>query len=345
MTDLDASALRAFFDDRPMPPTRPRRTRRRHSFLLAFSALPLAFLGFLAYVELAGTPPPEEAIPQTVAVRSGGAVQEVLVREGDLVEPGEPLVRFGGTAEPGRATRAERIAALELEIERLRAFITEEPTDFVATATGRAFPALAVKEEELLARQVAEREAHRKAFRETLDRLSGEVAAARQRLEAAKVELKRSAELYEARLDLWRRGLASEAAYREAKEALDSGRSAAASARKALRQALDALAGARNRHLLYEARLRRDASIARGAAQAELAALRAAPDDGDGNGTWVVRAPLGGVVRGIAVAAGDVIAPDAALMDIVPLDRVLPAAGPSSRPRTEVYLDIRRDRP
>ena len=89
---------------------------------------------------------------QVVDARDGGLIREVLVREGTRVEKGTPLLVFDRVrGEAELATATARKVALELEIERLTAFIDDRAPDFARFA--RDYPALVARETAALAAQ------------------------------------------------------------------------------------------------------------------------------------------------------------------------------------------------
>ena len=94
-------------------PAAPRRSARRFVPLLAVAVAVAAYAGFRAYqgsrpYEWSGT---VEARTISVGSRTGGRVKEVLVREGDRLPAGQPLL----TLEPGdlEAQRLQARAQLE----------------------------------------------------------------------------------------------------------------------------------------------------------------------------------------------------------------------------------------
>ncbi|MCA0302874.1 MAG: HlyD family type I secretion periplasmic adaptor subunit [Proteobacteria bacterium] len=89
---------------------------------------------------------------QVVDARDGGLIREVLVREGTRVEKGAPILVFDRVRPQSElATAAARKVALELEIERLTAFIDDRAPDFSRVAMD--YPALVARETAALAAQ------------------------------------------------------------------------------------------------------------------------------------------------------------------------------------------------
>ncbi|HME92177.1 MAG TPA: HlyD family efflux transporter periplasmic adaptor subunit, partial [Myxococcaceae bacterium] len=278
------------------------------------AALLLSYLAYRVYVarqpyEWSGT---VETRTISVGSRAGGRVKEVLVREGDRVVAGQPLVLF----EPGDLL-AQKLAAegqllqAKANLEKLERGARPEE---IQEAKARAAGATAALQE---SRAGARRE---------------QIAAAEARLMAAQVALDK-AQLDADRVHkLFDRGAASRA---EADNADAQLRSAIAN-RDALKQALDELRhGVRIEQLQQaEARAREARANARmvesGSRIEDIAAARGQVDAGQGKLEQIlvmideltVRAPRAARVETLELRPGDILAPNATTAKLLEDDQL-----------------------
>ena len=97
---------------------------------------------------------------QAVVHLEGGIVTEILVHEGDIVERGQTLIKLEpASVGSDLALVKGRREGLQLRAERLRAFIDGREPDF--DAVGPEFASLVADQRQILAGQIAAREASR----------------------------------------------------------------------------------------------------------------------------------------------------------------------------------------
>ena len=108
---------------------------------------------------------------QTIQHLEGGIVTEILVEEGEIVEPGQILVKLeASSVGPDLALLTGRFTALSVQAERLRAFIDNREPDFdqfasrIFGSSDLPFAMLVEDQRSLLASQIAAREATRQVF-------------------------------------------------------------------------------------------------------------------------------------------------------------------------------------
>jgi HlyD family secretion protein/adhesin transport system membrane fusion protein len=254
----------------------------------------------------------------------GGIVAAVLVAEGEMVEPGQPLIRLNAAAaEADLAQLSLRHDSLLLQAQRLAAAIEGRPEAMPNTGGGRfAVPQRAALESRLRAmadrravmrEQVAQR-------RNDLDTLSGQVAALGAQIQLHSTELAM-------REGLARNGLTTRLAVLEARRLTMS----ATAERERL---VGQLASARRSLAEAEARITETQSSAADEARQEAAkvALEIAETAEamhrleDRAGRTVVRAPIAGILRGLAVhRPGAVVQPGGLLAEIMPREATLVA--------------------
>ncbi len=251
----------------------------------------------------------------------GGIVTAINVGEGDLVKPGEILIRLDPTADRAELGRLRaRHTLLRLQAERLRAFATGEVADFAdpAGAHGdlvddqRAILALQTRAHEtqrdVLRRQIAERQAE------------FDILAAQRRTMTRQVEL--IEEERRLREVLLKKGLVSRIVYLEIQRELNRAQGDLAEVTGQQARVRQSIGGARGRLTELDARLENEALTEMGRVTGELAELRetiALLEDRVRR--LDVKAPVAGVVKRLNVhTIGGVVGAGEPIMEIVPLD-------------------------
>jgi HlyD family secretion protein/adhesin transport system membrane fusion protein len=271
---------------------------------------------------------PGEVVPygfqQVVQHLEGGIVREILVQEGQLVEQGDVLLRLDPADVAGELEQARaRRTTLQLQAERLRAFIEDREPDFSAFAADA--PDLlqdqAASFESMLSAQREERlviEDQIEQKRAALDLLDSEIATAQENLRIV-------SDLHGRRQELSAQGHVSEVRLLETAQQLNEirGDVERLTAQRELSQRELSEFEARLRSL--DARHRSTAHENLDAVEAELIQVREVVRRyEDRAGRLDVRAPVRGLVKGLAVnTIGGVIGPGDVVMEIVPLDRPL----------------------
>jgi multidrug resistance efflux pump len=235
-----------------------------------------------------------------LASKVGGRVAEVLVREGDLIRPGQRLVVFD--APELQAQRAQVLARLEAAIQESR------------RAENGPRP------EEIEAARATAAAAHARYLRAKAGWRVEEKQQAASELEVAEADLKHAEEEFVRVADLYRRQSAARAEYDLAWSRRDQarGRVSAARARHEMLQHgsrqedIDAAEGewkqAEANHALLKAGTREEDKLA---ARARVTELRGRLEEIDANlAEHVVTAPEQGVVEVLAVRKGDVVPPN-----------------------------------
>lgn len=262
---------------------------------------------------------------QTVSNLEGGIVQAILVRTGDMVRRGAPLVRLDRTATGAAFSSSEaQYDALRARIARLEGEVN-----------GRA-PAFPGATDAGLAEQVAiEQSLHRSRMAD----LASLTAAAEARVvqsersvaeASAALEARRSAaNAADTELGLLRplveRGIEPRLSLVRAENAASVARSDSAAAAAALNRAQSTVAEARASLVQQRQDWRARAAADLASAQAEMVALRRQlPELSARVARTVVRSPLAGRINRVLVTTvGGTVAPGAPLVEIVPSEENL----------------------
>lgn len=290
--------------------------------LLAFTV----WAGFTNINEVARTP--GEVVPsgyqQVVQHLEGGIVGKILVAEGNIVKPGQILVELNGAGvlEDLERARSKQVA-LQMQEERLRAFIEKRQPDFSAFSQEHQdvvrdqvnfFSSMSsVNEEErkIIADQIEQK-------RRVISSLSLELSTAQQNLTIAR-------ELFSKREELHGKGYLSDTKYLEARQGMNAIEGDISQIKSRISVAQAEIAEYRNRLSSLgfsqkdRANERLDAVITERLQHEET--LRKLEER---SGRLAIRAPIGGIVKGLAVnTIGAVIKPGEVLMEVVPVDKDL----------------------
>jgi adhesin transport system membrane fusion protein len=288
-------------------------------------------IGWAASVQVAETAQSAGQIMPAGAIRAvqhleGGIVAELIVREGDLVKAGSPILKF---AEALTLTEFDQLrareAGIDLRVERLKAFIEHRGPDF--TRVGSTYTEMIADQTNMLRAQEDARTSQLQVLSGTLTERQAEWHQIDSQLSHLREQLALASETVEARNGLVERGLASRMLLLDNKreQARLSGELVSLEANA--QRALDAVSTARNRLVETQAKLGADASNEMNQAVAELAQVhemvRKQQDRVD---RLVVLAPVDGIVKSLKVkTVGGVVQPGALIAEIVPVGEELVA--------------------
>ncbi|MGB0671842.1 MAG: HlyD family type I secretion periplasmic adaptor subunit [Rhodospirillales bacterium] len=299
---------------------------------VAMMTICLVIMGFIAWAaiteveEVAVTS--GEVVPsgqvQTIQHLEGGIIKEILVKEGDLVEAGQSLIRMEPSAAIAELQQARaRYAGLLLKAERLRAVGTGREPDF--SMVGPSFPDLVrdqtgIYESQLQARenkaqvlrdQIRQREADLSLYEEQQDTLLGQLRLLEQELEL--------------RQNLFDKGLTSKVVLLDIQRQVNTARGDVTNNRNEIDRTIETLEEARTRLAESQSDLREQALNEMGGVTQELAQVRENLTKlEDRVRRLEVRAPVRGYIKGLQThTVGGVVPPGALLMELVPMDREL----------------------
>ena len=294
------------------------------SVLVAGSILFAAFTDITESAVVQGQLVPSGSI-NTVQHLEGGIVAEILVEDGQIVEPGQTLVRMDGAAAVSDLDQARaREAALALRAERLRAFVMDREPDF---SIGSDYPDLVQDQEAILDLQLESKESQQKVLRSRIAQRQAELKTMREQEKALKQQVSIISEQAEMRRTLLKKGLVSRVIYLETERALSEAQGELAGVLGRMVETKAAIGEAQNSLLELNSKLRNEALSEMGEVTAELAQVRESADQlRDRAARLVVVSPARGIVKGMATrTVGAVIGPGETLMEVVPLDDVLVA--------------------
>lgn len=304
---------------------RPPRLMRFTVWLVA--AIIACAIGWAAITKVAQVArAPGEIIPnghsQPIQHLEGGIVREAAVREGDLVEAGQVLVRLDHTGVLAELEQVRtRESSLRLQAERLRAF-----------AEGRVAALENAEEESLSADQTAILRSQEKARLSQRAVLERQLAGRRADLEALLSQQKTlqrqiviTAEALEMRKTLTQQGLNSKLTFLDVQREMNRVQGELSTVTVNIGRAREAIAEAEQRLIELDSRLSADAMRELGAVTSELRQveeLRVKLEDRVAR-TEIV-SPVRGIVKDLrAYAAGAVIQPGGFVAEVVPLGREL----------------------
>ena len=307
------------------------------------SVLVLAVLIWASFAEIR-----ELAITQGTLVPSGsetviehlegGIVEDILVTEGQLVEPGTPLLRLRAVAAASDLEQlAARATSLKFEKLRITANLTATVPDF--GDLGVKHPDIAATQQEIF---LSQRELERSRGEVSTARIAqkkAEITALESQSTAIGGQLTIQAEQLAMRDEMLKEGFTSRKDYLDAQSRFRQAQADLAAINGRLAAAREGLAEARNQASEDEAEARRalledDARISRELAEAEQGLLKFR----DRSDRLYIRSPIRGTVKELATkTVGKVLRPGDVAARIVPLgDRVV--AEVQVRPRDIAYV-------
>ncbi|KZD01134.1 MULTISPECIES: HlyD family type I secretion periplasmic adaptor subunit [unclassified Thalassospira] len=299
------------------------------------SAMVMLSVGFLALIAWSATTEIKETaitfgqVMPTSAVNKiqhleGGIIEQIMVRDGDLVEKGQVLIRLKADGAQAELSQTEtRLGNLQLEAERYRALAESREPDFTTLMV--QYPELAQNQDEIYriqteldANQSEILEVQIKERNAELAQLSEQEATLRKSVDLLSQEVTMRRSLYE-------QGLNSKVLFlniqRELNEA--QGNLSGVIAEKA--RARETIAEANLRLNELEKTQREEAITELGRLGGEIAQAREALRKlRDRVNRLEIIAPTRGYIKGLQFTTiGGVIAPAQVVMELVPVDDVL----------------------
>jgi membrane fusion protein, adhesin transport system len=114
----------------------------------------------------------------------GGIIEQTLVKEGDIVEIGQPIVRMAASAAQADLERmGARLIALSLEEERLRALAESRPPQFLAVPA--KFQPLVDDQQDILASQIEARDKSKDVLASRVREIEAQIETAQQDMKNA----------------------------------------------------------------------------------------------------------------------------------------------------------------
>ncbi len=265
---------------------------------------------------------------QPVQHLEGGIVEKILVREGDLVEAGAPLMQLRASDASSELARIRvRLDWLTLEDERLDAEALGDAGGGAGLRGVSGRIALSDRQRDAFLANLRSRKKEQDALAARVDQREAEVAGLVARKALLEQQLETEREKVAIQSELLKEGYTSRRRYLEAKtqlHAVENDLAAVtgqlAQARAGLAEAQAGLAKARADVLQQVAEQKSKIGEERAELHEQLAGLQDRAD------RLVVRAPVGGLVKSIEQSGtGSVVKPGDLVAEIVPLEEDLVA--------------------
>jgi HlyD family secretion protein/adhesin transport system membrane fusion protein len=256
----------------------------------------------------------------------GGIVQQILVREGELVEAGAVLVRLNPTAAQAELDQVRaREVALELQAERLRAFAEQRNPQL--NRQGGSNAQLRDDQRTIFRMQDQARASQREVLQRQLAARRAELATIEEQYRALTRQVRSLAQTLAMRRELLEKGLTSRIVYLDTEREHSRLSGELAQSTSNINRAREAVAEAEARLQETENRLATDSLSEMGRLSAELAQVRESLSRAEDRVQRLdIRAPVRGLVKDLRVrAVGGVIAPGASVVDVVPVGQELVA--------------------
>lgn len=297
--------------------------------LVLLSLSVFGFIGWAAVTELKETTKASGEVVPTGSVLAiqhleGGIIARIFVREGDIVNAGDTLVRLNPTAARAQLEETEaRAASLEIRRERLLAFAEGRDPDF--SAAPARFSELVDGERAILRQQfdaldqeASVLEAQARQRRSELAVLGSQVVKLSDRIRNLRTQKDMRERLAE-------KGLVSKLVFLQTLEQYQTAVGELAEIRGKMVSAESAIDEAGNKIGQLQSQRRNEALEETGRVAADLASVReTARRLNDRVSRLDIASPVHGIVKGLATnTVGGVIPPGGLVTEIVPIDREL----------------------
>ncbi len=297
--------------------------------LLTVSIAILVFIAWSAQAKISEmSRAPGEVVPEgsqrTVQHLEGGRVAEILIRNGQIVEQGAPLVVLdaSGIQEDLKRARSKQLS-LRVKAERLRAFIADREPDF--SAFEDASDRYLQQQYQSFRSMLEARRNEKKIVSAQITQKNETVALLQARKQTVAQELELVSDLHKRHKKLFQQGYLARSKLIETERQLNSLLGELTELENQIRQAKVTLYEFENRLSSLDANHRDDAYRQLDDIDAELrqnrevvAKLR------HRSNRLTVEAPVRGVVKGLTVnTVGAVLAPGQIITELVPLDEKL----------------------
>ena len=297
--------------------------RASQRYLLTFLAFIMLWT-VLARVDRVVTAP-GKVIPidrvKVIQHLEGGIVEDILVRENDIVKAGQPLVQLD-LASTGfnSAEMSTRLIALQLARARLEAESQGREPDWPSELASQ-FGALIEAEQATYRNRKVERDSSLRALDSLILQNRQKLAESRERLKSLEVSLSIARQELDISTELLKDKLASQLEHFQRQNKVTSLAGEILSLRQAIPGAEAAVEETIARRRQEEARFRREAANEAGELERQMASLSEELNRAqDQDKRSVIRAPIDGIVKNLKFqVAGNVVKPGEAIMEVVPL--------------------------
>jgi HlyD family secretion protein/adhesin transport system membrane fusion protein len=258
---------------------------------------------------------------QNVQHLEGGLIAEIYVNEGQLIDGGQPVLRFDSAqAEAERARLLARLLALRVQAERQRAFAESETPRWDAFSDVE--PAVIYDQQRLYAAQIDARRTQIAVIEQQIATKNAEIVSMRQTRETLQNQIALLSEERDIREDLFRRELNSRLTLLSARMQLNSAQTEVRRLNTTIENSAQEIVELRNRINDVEAQLRKEALDRLNQARSEMVEVQKTLSGLDDRvQRLTVLSPVRGLVQQIPVKTpGGVVAPGGLVAQVVPVD-------------------------
>lgn len=261
---------------------------------------------------------PGQIIPsgyiQNIQHLDGGIVRDIQVREGDLVQAGQPLLKLDATgAESDLGQMTARQKSLQLQAERLKSF---------AESGGEIVPEILSPDERAILASMADARANQqKVLRDQLAQKQKELQSIISSRDALQKNVTLMEKEHQITKEMSLKGATSKLEVMTSERELNALRGQYGAMLNQEKQARDAIREFENRLSALDTDLKQDAMKTLGQVQAQLEEVNNAVIKLQSAAQrTTITAPVNGIVKGLSVhTIGAVIEPGKVLMEIVPV--------------------------
>lgn len=261
---------------------------------------------------------------ETVQHLEGGIVDQILVKEGELVQAGQPIIKLS----PAQAlaeldqTRAREMTLL-LKSERLRAFVEGRQPDF--GFAGAQYRSLIQDNLSIYSAQTQARDTSRSILMSQLDQKRSDLRQMEQQHQSLRDQVSALAEEMKIRDELVAKGLVTRITHLDTKRELARAEGELTRILGQTVTARQAVSEMENRLVDSQSTLQKQNMDELGVTVAELAQVQESISRLEDRVTrLIIESPVAGHVKGLAVKnQGAVIQPGGLVCEIVPADREL----------------------
>jgi adhesin transport system membrane fusion protein len=297
--------------------------------LLTICAAVAAFIGWAAVTNVdevavaAGEVVPTGQI-QVLQHLEGGIISAILVRDGDIVDPGQVLLRLNPATSTAELREARALlTGLLLRAERLGAVAEGRAPDFAFAVA--EYPQLVADQMSIFKGQIQAADNRRSVLKRQIEQKSSELALFNEQEDMLRKQVSLLEEELSMREQLYQKGLASKIVYLDVQRDVNRARGDMTKLVGERRTTAAALSESRSRLDQLDSDLKEAALNERGQVTSEIAQVRESIRKSEEKVRRLeIRAPLRGIVKGLKNhTIGGVIVPGNVVLEVVPLDQEL----------------------
>ncbi|MBF0560844.1 MAG: HlyD family type I secretion periplasmic adaptor subunit [Alphaproteobacteria bacterium] len=301
------------------------------SALLAVASLVILFVAWASVVHLdevataAGQVVPSSAV-KVIQHLEGGVVSEILVSEGDTVQPSQIVMRMDPIAALSELDQMKaRLVGLLLRDERLKALAEKRKPNFGGISEG--YPELLADQKNIWMSQIAEQSSAIAVIDSQIDQKQKELKQLHDTLDTAIEQMKLAGEQVAIRKEGMEGGVVSRQTYLETQRALVTAQGEVLRIREQIRVATDSLTEVRRRHNNLGLGQIQNALGEEGTVSAEIEQVKKALSKLEDRVYRLdIRAPVVGHIQDLKIrSTGEVVPAGGIVMRVVPMNDVLEA--------------------